>query len=241
MSDNLQDARANKRYDLIDPDVRLMLQVREDVAGAYEQLVDRYRDRLLKFLQHVLPNRELAEDMVQEVFLRVFRARKSYTPEAKFSTWLYTITDNVANNTIRSVARRKEVQVAPDRENPLKSMSIDHLAKEPSRLMPNRKLDQVELSEMVQMAIQALNDRQRVALLLSKFEHMSYADVATAMNLTPKAVKSLLSRARTNLREMLEPYVTSGVLPFGTAAEGSDDADDSDVHDPSSENAVSDF
>lgn len=204
-----------KRYDLIDPDVRLMLQVRDDEAGAYEQLVERYRDRLLRFLQHVAPSPELAEDLVQEVFLRVFRARKSYSPDARFSTWLYTIADNVAHNAQRVHSRRKEIQIAQDDAPGRSGNGIADLARDPSRLLPARKLDQVELSQMVRLAIQALSDRQRVALLLSKFENMSYTDVAAAMQLTPKAVKSLLARARENLREMLQPYVQRGTLPFG--------------------------
>ncbi len=195
-----------------------MLQVRDDVAGAYEQLVERYRDRLLRFLQHVAPSSEMAEDLVQEVFLRIFRARKTYSPDARFSTWLYTIADNVAHNAQRVQARRKEVQVAGDDYRERGASGIDAMAHAPSRWLPARKLDQLELSQMVRLAIQSLSDRQRVALLLSKFENMSYADVAAAMQLTPKAVKSLLARARENLREMLLPYVQRGTLPFGAAS-----------------------
>jgi RNA polymerase sigma-70 factor (ECF subfamily) len=93
--------------------------------------------------------------------------------------------------------------------------ALENLAKDPSRFMPARRIDQVELSDMVRSAVHALNERQRMALLLCKFEHMSYSDVAAAMNLSTKAVKSLLARARSNLRDMLEPYVQAGTLPFG--------------------------
>lgn len=192
-----------------------MLQVRDDNAAAFEQLVERYRNRLLNVLEHLVPRRGLAEDMVQEVFMRVYRARKSYTPDAKFSTWLFTIADNVANNALRGAAKRKEVNLQPTQNNSAELPALENLAKDPSRFMPARRIDQSELSDMVRKAVQSLNERQRMALLLCKFEHMSYQDVAAAMNLSTKAVKSLLSRARNNLRDMLEPYVQAGALPFG--------------------------
>lgn len=221
MSDRPADSAEVKRYDLIDPDVRLMLQVRDDNAAAFEQLVERYRNRLLQVLEHLVPRRGLAEDLVQEVFMRVYRARKNYVPTAKFSTWLFTIADNVANNALRGASNRKEVQLQSAPQNSTGIPVLENLAKEPSRFMPARRMDQAELSEMVRKAVQSLNERQRMALLLCKFEHMSYQDVAAAMNLSTKAVKSLLSRARNNLRDMLEPYVRAGGLPFGLIEGGS--------------------
>ncbi|MCU0872822.1 MAG: sigma-70 family RNA polymerase sigma factor, partial [Pirellulaceae bacterium] len=83
----------------------------------------------------------------------------------------------------------------------------------PSGLMPARQLDKAELTEVVRAAVDSLNERQRMAILLAKFEHMSYADIAATMGLSIKAVKSLLSRARENLREILEPYLQEGTRP----------------------------
>ena len=96
-----------ERYTLADPDVRLMLQVRDGSAAAFEELVLRYQNRLLTVLEHLVNSREQAEDLAQEVFLRVFRARKRYEPAAKFSTWLFTIANNVASNARRSRAHRR--------------------------------------------------------------------------------------------------------------------------------------
>ncbi len=90
---------------------------------------------------------------------------------------------------------------------------LDTMAQAASGQMPTRQLDKAEMREIVQMAISELNERQRMAILLSKFEDMSYADIAQSMSLTPQAVKSLLSRARGNLREVLEPYLQHGVRP----------------------------
>ena len=102
-----------ERYTLADPDVRLMLQVRDDDAQAFEELMLRYQHRVLSLLTHHTGQRDLAEDLTQEVFLRVYRARKRYTPAARFSTWLFTIAGNVASNALRTLARRKEVHLAP--------------------------------------------------------------------------------------------------------------------------------
>ena len=86
-----------QRYAL-DPDVRLMLEVRDDSAAAFEELVLRYQSRLLRMLERLVGNRELAEDLAQEVFLRVYRSRKQYVAGAKFATWLFTIANNAASN-----------------------------------------------------------------------------------------------------------------------------------------------
>jgi RNA polymerase sigma-70 factor (ECF subfamily) len=191
-----------------------MLQVRDDSAEAFEELVSRYQDRLLTVLQHLLGRPEPAEDLAQEVFLRVYRARKRYVPGAKFSTWLFTIANNVASNARRSLARRREINLAPTDSGPQSSgVSLEQLAEEASGLMPTRQLDRAEMSDVVRLALETLNDRQRMAVLLSKFEDMSYAEIAEAMGLSDKAVKSLLSRARVNLRDVLQPYLIEGTKP----------------------------
>jgi len=194
-------------YTELDPDVQLMLSVRADDADAFEQLVRRYQTRLLTVLQHWIGDRQRAEDLAQEVFLRVFRSRHGYQPGARFSTWLFTIANNVASNARRTLARRREVQVI---ESPSSGMpNLDELAQAKSGQMPNRLLDNRETSAAVRAAIQNLNPRQRMALLLSKFEGMSYEEIGASMELTVPAVKSLLSRARESLRVQLEPYLNS--------------------------------
>lgn len=215
-----------QRFELQDPDVRLMLQVRDGGAvassAAFEELVLRYQARLLTVLEHLVGNRELAEDLAQEVFLRVFRARKRYQPEARFSTWLFTIANNVASNALRSKSRRREVGV-PDKINgsDTNPFGLDQMAKAASALMPTRALDKAESAQIVRLALESLNERQRLALLLSKFEGMSYQDIAQTMGLSIQAIKSLLSRARVNLERILTPYVEEGVPPDQAAAPAS--------------------
>lgn len=200
-------------YETTDPDVRLMLQVRDDNAEAFEELVLRYQGRLITVLQNLVRDRDRAEELAQDVFLRVYRARKSYSPDARFSTWLFTIAHNVGRNALRSLARRHEVHVTAAQDGRATGQSLDDLATAPSGLMPARQLDKAELAEVVRAAVNILNERQRMAILLAKFEHMSYADIATTMGLSIKAVKSLLSRARENLRVILEPYLQEGIRP----------------------------
>ena len=203
-----------QHYTLHDPDVRLMLKVRdEDDATAFEELMLRYQNRLLTILEHLVGDRSLAEDLTQDVFLRVYRARSRYQPGAKFSTWLFTIANNVARNAKRTLSRRREVRVAPGASGEMSANPLEQMVKEASGLMPTRQLDKVEMSEIVRLAMESLNDRQRMAVLLSKFEAMSYIEIAETMELSVPAVKSLLSRARNSLRQVLEPYLAEGELP----------------------------
>lgn len=198
-----------ERYTLADPDVRLMLQVRDDDPRAFEELMLRYQNRVVALLAHLTGRPDVAEDLAQDVFLRVYRARKRYVPGAKFSTWLFTIAGNVAANSKRSRARRQEVNL-PASTTGTTTMPIEAMAVAASGLMPTRQVDSAEMREAVQQAIASLGERQRMAVLLAKFEHFSYAEIAEIMELTPEAVKSLLSRARGRLREVLEPYLERG-------------------------------
>lgn len=205
-----------QRQALRDPDVRLMLEVRDDSAGAFEELMLRYQNRLVMVLMHLVGNRDQAEDLAQEVFLRVYRSRKSYVPGAKFSTWLFTIANNAASNALRSRNRRREVSLAARDSGPQGARPIESLVEAASGQMPTRQLDKAEMRDIVHAAIGSLNERQRLAVLLSKFEEMSYADIAEAMEMSPQAIKSLLSRARVNLREVLTPYLEHGQSPSNT-------------------------
>jgi len=190
-----------------------MLQVRDGDAAAFTELVLRYQNRLLTVLEHLVGSREQAEDLAQDVFVRVFKARERYAPEAKFSTWLFTIANNVASNALRSRSRRREVGVPEGNGADSAPLALDQLAKAASGFMPTRALDKAEQAEMVRNAVAALSERQRMALLLAKFEGMSYQDIAQTMGLSVQAIKSLLSRARVNLKEILTPYVERGTRP----------------------------
>jgi len=183
-----------------------MLRVREGDEAAYAQLVATYQDRLIALLTNLVGDRTTAEDVAQEVFLRVYRARHGYEANAKFSTWLFSIAHNLASNTRRAKGRRKESQLVSIESSGPQASPQAQMVPEKSALMPSRVMAKVELMEKVQAAMETLNDRQRMALLLHKFEGMNYIDIGAAMEMTPQAVKSLLSRARDQLRIALEEY-----------------------------------
>lgn len=192
---------------LRDPDIRLMLRVRDaDDTAAFSELVERFQHRLVAVMHHLVGSADEAEDLAQEVFLRVYRTRERYTPKAKFSTWLFTIANNLALNALRDRQRRPVLPLEVRDSGPLGPRPAEALA--PTRdVPPSHNLQQQELAEVIRRALDGLSERQRVAIVLNKFEDMNYADIAEVMGLSAKAVKSLLSRARCKLREALQGYI----------------------------------
>lgn len=192
---------------LRDPDVQLMLRAKAGDEGAFTELVAAYQDRIVGIFCHLLGNQEAAEDLAQEVFLRIYRSRDKYEPKAKFSTWLFRIANNLASNSRRNKGRRREVALNPHDSGPLGMRPEEQLLMEKSGMMPSRQVGLKETQAVVRQALETLNERQQMAVLLHKFEGMSYADIGAAMKLSEAAVKSLLSRARENLRVQLEKHI----------------------------------
>lgn len=190
-----------------------MLRVRDGDATAFEELMVRYQNRVVTVLEHLLGSPQDAEDLAQEAFLRVFRARKSYVPASKFSTWLFTIVNNVALNARRGRARRREVNVAEEATRSGGIRGLAELATAASGLLPARLVEKAEMRDIVRQSLAALNERQRLAVLLNKFEGLGYAEIAETMQMTPQAIKSLLCRARESLRGVLDPYLQQGDRP----------------------------
>jgi len=188
-----------------DPDVALMLRVQGDDAAAFAELLERYGARIFGHFFRVLGDRQDAEDLTQEVFLRIYRARKRYQPRARFGTWLFHITQNVARNAIRSRRRHPcvHLEVLSGREEGhlLESLLFDR-GEEPSR-----PLERAEVSKVVRNAVSGLAGRQRTAVELHQFEDRTYNEVAARMDMSPEAAKSLLYRARNQLRDSLAVYM----------------------------------
>jgi len=208
-----------------DPDVVLMLRVKEDDAVAFEFLVDRFQRKIIRFMSGWTRNAEQAEDLAQEVFLRIYKSRKTYLPTAKFSTWLYRIAHNVASNHVRDISARREYQLSKAGNGSTSGLLLENIAVSPSGFQPTRNMDHQERSRIIIVALEALGERQRTAILLSKFEGMSYQEIGETMGLTVQAVKSLLMRARVNLKNLLEPYMQQGLVP-GTEPNAEDTNDD---------------
>lgn len=188
---------------LDDPDVQLMLLVRDGDNDAFAQLVNRYNSRIFGFFCRRLGDRQEAEDLTQDVLLRLFRSRHSYQPRARFSTWVFHITQNVARNAVRFRQRHPSVRLpaSADEENVLDSL-LSAAADAPSR-----PLERAELASVIRAAIAGLGERQRAALELHQFHNHTYAEVAALLDMTPKAAKSLLYRTRNLLRARLTPIL----------------------------------
>ncbi|MBL8822797.1 MAG: sigma-70 family RNA polymerase sigma factor [Planctomycetia bacterium] len=205
--------KTSQMYAAQDPDIRLMLRVRNDDNAAFQELVTKYQHRLIGILTHLCGSADEAEDLAQEVFLRVYRARNDYSPQAKFSTWLFTIANNVALNALRRRKRKPSYQI-----DPLVSQSGSQMARPEEALVPavstepDRRMRHQELANVVELALSQLNERQRLAVVLNKFEEMSYEEIAQVIGISAKAVKSLLSRARTQLRDILRTYVETELM-----------------------------
>jgi RNA polymerase sigma-70 factor (ECF subfamily) len=190
-----------------DLSTELMLRVRDGDVAAFAELVALWQDRLVTLFFHQTGDHALAEDLAQETFMRVYRARDRYQPTAKFTTWVHTIANNLASDLRQRAYRRLERGVPPAVSASSSAIGLDQLAIAASGLLPARVADRGELQQVVQQALATLNERQRMAVLLAKFEHCSHEEIAAAMGLSVPAVKSLLFRARDQLRTALAGYL----------------------------------
>ena len=199
-----------------DRSTELMLRVRDCDVVAFGELVELWQNRLVTLFLHHTGDHATAEDLAQETFMRVYRARERYKPTAKFTTLIHTIANNVSSDLRQRAYRRLERGVPNAVSASSSAIGLDQLAVAASGLLPARIADRGELQGVVRQAIAGLNERQRMALLLAKFEQCSYEEIAAAMKLTVPAVKSLLFRARDHLRAALEPYL-GGLTDHGQA------------------------
>ena len=187
-----------------DPDADLMRRVQADEPGAFEDLVARYQHRVLAFLGHQVVARDDAEDLAQEVFLRLYKARRRYRARSRFSTWLFAIAKNLARNSHRT---RQPVLLSCDDDGDQFALPLVERLAPHREAPPSQRMERQELVETVRRAVDGLKKRQRQAIMLHKFDGLAYADIAHVMGLTPQAVKSLLMRARENLRLALEGHL----------------------------------
>ena len=192
---------AKKPAKIIEPDNELMKRVAKGDDAAFKTLFERHFRLAYSVIYRQLGVASEAEDLVQEAFLRVYRAAPKYEPTAKFSTWLYTVVTNLCLNYKRDRARSKLrlVSSRDDDANPLEQMAQDDQPEHDA-------LDQAERTRQVREAIAELPENQRMALILSRYEDKSYEEVAEILGTTVAAVKSLTSRARTTLKEKLAKF-----------------------------------
>ncbi len=182
---------------MLDEDVRVMLAFRDGDDAAFDVLFERWAGKLLRFLERMVRDAAVAEELVQETFLRVHRARARYAPDAKFSTWLYTIASNVARNELRRPFRRAPHD-STDAER--EGAPLELVAEEsPVDEIVNARREGAE----VEAALAHLPERQRAALWLAAVDGLSYAEVAKALETSESSVKALVHRARVALAAQL--------------------------------------
>ena len=182
--------------------VRLMLRVKHGDVPAFEQLVELHQRVVIGAVTRMLGNIEDAHDIAQQVFLRVWKSAPRYEPSAKFTTWLFTIMRNLVFNETRRRSRRKEVPLEAESEDePPKQYAVS--AAPASDVLAQ----QAELETALDRAIQALPEKQRLAVVMRRYQDAPYEDICSVLKMSLPAVKSLLFRARTELRKSLAAYL----------------------------------
>lgn len=183
---------------VLDPDTDLMLKVREGDGTSFELLLHRHRTAVVNHLYRAVHNRAIAEELAQDVFVRVYRSRERYEPTAKFTTWLFRITTNVALNWRRDT-RRQMAELGIDDL----STNVRKFEFRDGRPPMDEEIIREHKAKEVRAAIQSLPGKQLAAVLMHKYEGMDYTQIADVLNCSVPALKSLLFRAYENLRRHL--------------------------------------
>jgi RNA polymerase sigma-70 factor (ECF subfamily) len=182
----------------LDLDAELMLRVKEGDGASFGVLLDKHRSSVVHFLYRMVQNHAVAEELAQEVFLRVYRNRSTYEPTAKFTTWLFRIATHLALNSIRDGRHeRSQERLDDDSSDMPVRQARDARPSVEQSMVYQAKLDEVR------RAISALPDKQRAAVLMHKYEEMEYSQIAKVLSCSESAVKSLLFRAYESLRARL--------------------------------------
>jgi len=186
-------------------DAEIMLRVKAGDQSAFEYLVHKYRRPMVSFMYRMARNAAAAEDLAQEVFLRVYRSRETYEATAKFTTWLYRVATNLAVNHARDTRHeRPEVQVSLDEPDEETGTTLElpdtHLTAEQAMVRRERM-------KAIRSKVEALPEQQKLAVLMHKYQQMDYKEIAEVLKKSESATKSLLFRAYETLREQLKEFV----------------------------------
>jgi RNA polymerase sigma-70 factor, ECF subfamily len=186
-------------------DADVMLRVKAGDESAFDYLVQKYRRPMVNFMYRMAHNAAAAEDLAQEVFLRVYRSRASYEASAKFTTWLYRIATNLAANHARDTRHeRPENMVSLDEPDEDTGTTMDVAD---SKLSVEENLVRRERLAAIRKTVQNLPERQRIAVIMHKYQQMDYKQIAEVLKLSESATKSLLFRAYETLREQLKSFI----------------------------------
>jgi len=194
---------------MLDSDVSLMLEFQKGDISSFEKLVQKHKESIINIIYQFIGERDEAEDLAVEVFLRVYRAAKKYQAKAKFTTWLYKITTNLCLNEIRKKAKlqtislSKPISAGEEKEEELIEKIADAA---PS---PQQILEKKERNALIRKAIDSLPAKQRMATILQIYEGLSYKEISRILGCSVKSVERRLYWARTNLKERLSSYLTA--------------------------------
>jgi RNA polymerase sigma-70 factor, ECF subfamily len=195
--------RADDPQEQDNEDVRLMHLVGRGDTTAFEQLIERHQGLVAGTVARMLGSNSDVEDIAQQVFIRVWKSAGRYTARAKFTTWLLKITRNLVFNELRRAKRRAQVPIQSEAETEAITL------KDETTSTPDASLLEHELQGAIEDAITQLPESQRMALVLRRYEQLSYEQIAEILDLSVPAVKSLLFRARSELRERLSKYLNA--------------------------------
>ncbi|MCY4402584.1 MAG: sigma-70 family RNA polymerase sigma factor [Candidatus Poribacteria bacterium] len=191
---------------MIVSDEDLMLACRKGDMSAFELLVRRYQDPLVNYIHYTISDYHRAEDLAQETFLRVFKSASRYEPKSSFKSWLYTIATNLSRNEIRNRIRRKtfflEDMVDENEDVYHSEYLID------TSLQPDILYEKKERQQLIKKSLRQLPENQRIALTLVTYQELSYEEISDILKCSVGAVKSLIHRARQNLKKLL---IKSGI------------------------------
>lgn len=186
-------------------DAEFMLRVKAGDQSAFDFLVQKYRRPLVSFMYRMARNTAAAEDLAQEVFLRVYRSRQTYEASAKFTTWLYRIATNLAVNHARDTRKeRPEVTVSLDEPDEETGTTMDVAD---AKISAEESLVRRERMLAIRSKVEALPERQKLAVIMHKYQQMDYKQIADVLKLSESATKSLLFRAYETLREQLKEFL----------------------------------
>jgi RNA polymerase sigma-70 factor (ECF subfamily) len=184
-----------------EPEAKIMTEVAEGNLAAFRIIVELHHKPLISFIARYTGDRDSAEDIAQEVFLRVFKAAKDYKPQAKFRTWLFTIATNLCLNELRDIKNSSKLVDLSDlheQEYPIAA---------PATFSPEKAAQNAELSMAVRKAIQNLPENQRIAIVLRQYNDFSYNEISKIMDISTSAAESLIQRARQNLKKSLSSFL----------------------------------
>jgi RNA polymerase sigma-70 factor (ECF subfamily) len=185
-------------------DEDLMARAALDDTRAFTELVRRYQLRVIHLVSRLLNDREVSEDIAQEVFVRVHLHRRNYRTGSKFSTWLFTIAANLAKNEIRRRKRRRNWTSLDEMQETLKDASLQFADPKAGR---ESDMEREQLGGVVGQAIEALPDRYRIALVLRDIDGMAYEEIGQVLKIPGGTVRSRINRARLMLKRKLEPWL----------------------------------